>query len=76
MKKGEFKYSILSAHDREKLTCEISFNNEIIAEISQEEGELLLEIFPPQFEKWWEVSLEDFQKVLEEGKRYLKSGLK
>ncbi len=71
MIKGLFEFTIVSAYDREKLTCEITYKNEIIAEISQETDVLMLEIYSPQKEKWWEVSLLDFQQALEDGKNYL-----
>lgn len=72
MIKGLFEFTIVSAYDREKLTCEICYKNEMIAEISQETGELMIEIYP-SFDKMkcWEIPLLDFQQALEEGKKFL-----
>lgn len=71
MIKGLFEFTIVSACDREKLTCEICYKKEIIAEISQETDELMLEIYHSQKNKWWEVPLEAFQQALEDGKNFL-----
>lgn len=43
---GLFEFTIVSGYDREKLTCEISYKNEIVAEISQDTDKLLLENIP------------------------------
>ena len=75
MIKGMFEFTIVSAYDREKLTCEICYKNEIIAEITQENDELNLEIYPPQSDDCWEVPLLDFQNALEFGKEYLKGSI-
>lgn len=71
MIKGLFEFTIVSAYDREKLTFEISYKNEIMAEINQEGNELMIEIYPPQVNKWWEIPLLAFQQALEDGKNYL-----
>jgi hypothetical protein len=71
MIKGEFEFTIISAYDREKLTCEICYKKEIIAEISQETAELMIEIYPSQTEKWWTIPLVQFQQALEDAKNYL-----
>ena len=75
MLKGMFEFTIVSAYDREKLTCEICYKKEIIAEISQEKDKLMLEIYPSQSSDWWEVPLLDFQNALEYGKNYLKGSI-
>lgn len=71
MRKGSFEFTVVSAFDREKLTCEICYKNEIIAEISQDDESLTLEIYPSQINKWWNVPLLAFQQALEDGKEYL-----
>lgn len=71
MFKEEFKFVICSPVDREKLTCEIYFKNEIIAEISQESKELMIELYPTQSCKWWTVSFDDFQMALNKAKHIL-----
>ena len=57
----------------EKLICEIYYNNEIIAEISQETDELILEIYPCAISDYWEIPLHKFQMALEYAKNHLLS---
>lgn len=71
---NEFKFLICSPVDREELTCEIYYKNEICAEISQETDEFILEIYPTQTNKWWTFHLNDFQQALEYAKNHLLSG--
>lgn len=68
---NNFEYLITSSPDREKLSCEIYYKGEILAEISQETSELLLELYQPQSEKWWQIPLEDFQNSLIFAKEHL-----
>ena len=67
----DFEFLICSPCDHEKLTCEIYYKNEIIAEISQETKEFILEIYPSQKNKWWTIPLIQFQEALEFAKTYL-----
>ena len=64
-------FLITSPFDREKLICEIYYREEIIAEISQENNELILELYPPTKSEWWNVPFLQFQKTLEEAKNHL-----
>lgn len=73
MKKNDFELMITSSEDREKLTCEIYFKNELIAEISQETNELLLEIYTCPYGTWWEVPLVQFQETISAAKEHLLS---
>lgn len=70
MIKGMFEYIIVGALDREKLTCEIRYKNEVLAEINQETDELRVEIFESTT-RYWEIPLEDFQDALETGRKFL-----
>lgn len=74
MKKGLFEFIITSAHDREKLTCEICIDNELVAEITQETEVILLEIYPPRANQYWVFPLDEFKEALDFGKRYLIDG--
>lgn len=65
MAKPNFKLECISAYDRERLTCEITYHEEIIAEITQETGELRIEIYKPLSERSWTVPLIDFQTTLD-----------
>jgi hypothetical protein len=70
---NNFEFIIASPIDREKLICEIYYQNEIIAEISQETDELMIEIYPCQKNKFWELPLIQFQNALEYAKNHLLS---
>ena len=74
MIKGMFEFTVVSASEREKLTCEIYYKNELIAEISQETEQLILEIYPSQKNQWWEIPLCAFQQALEDAKKFLSDG--
>ena len=48
------------------------YKGQILGEISQEQDKLLLEIYSyPIDQKWWQISLEEFQEILELGKKHL-----
>lgn len=71
MKKGEFEYLIGSPFDREKLICEIYYNKELLAEISQEDNNLMIELYPPKSSNFWIIPLSSLQEALEFGKNHL-----
>ncbi|NGX36709.1 MAG: hypothetical protein K1000chlam1_01561 [Candidatus Anoxychlamydiales bacterium] len=72
MKKNNYELLIVSSPEREKVYCEIYYKGEILGEISQEQNKLLLEIYSyPVNQKWWQFSLEEFQEILEIGKKHL-----
>lgn len=71
MKSNDYEFLICSPIEQEKLVCEIYYKSEIIAEISQEKKELMLEIYPSQTSEWWKIPLVQFQKILEDAKIYL-----
>jgi hypothetical protein len=74
MIKGDFEFLIVSSSEREKVSCEIYYKKELMAEISQETSECLLEIYPSILKKWWTIPLIQFQEILEEAKKYLLTG--
>ena len=74
MRNNDFEFIIASPSNREKLVCEIYYKNEMIAEISQEKEEMVVEIYPSRAKKWWEIPLTQFQSALEEAKKYLVCG--
>lgn len=71
---NEFEFIIASPFDRERLVCEIYYKNEIIAEISQETEELILELYPHPTEKCWKIPYVQFQKALVHAKNHLLNG--
>lgn len=68
---NDFNFIIGSPTDREKLICEIYYKNEIIAEISQETSEMMLEIYFSQTNPYWTIPLDQFLKALEFAKNHL-----
>lgn len=72
--KNDFEFLICSPDDHEKLTCEIYYKHEIIAEISQETNEMILEIYEPTKNNWLSIPLVPFQEALELAKNHLKGG--
>ena len=72
MKINEYELIIASSPEREKVFCEIYYQGQILGEISQEEKELLLEIYSCSNNlNFWAISLEEFQKILEIAKKHL-----
>jgi hypothetical protein len=72
MKKNDYELLIASSLEREKVYCEIYYKGQILGEISQEQDKLLLELYSyPIDQKWWQISLEEFQEILELGKTHL-----
>lgn len=68
---GNYELIIFGALEMENLSCEIYYKGESIADITQETGELLLSIYPSTSEKYWNVSLIEFQEILEIAKNHL-----
>ncbi len=67
-----FRITIASLPDRENLVAEISYKNKQIAEINQETKELIIQLYAPcKEQKYWEFSLDEFQKIVEEAKQRL-----
>jgi hypothetical protein len=70
MKFREFEFLICSPFDKEKLTCEIYYKDELIADISQEE-DMKLSIYPPEKNQSWHLPLTDFQEAIIQAKMHL-----
>lgn len=68
---NDFEMLICSPSDKEKLTCEILYKDEDLAEISQETNEFILTIYAPLNNQAWSFSLNEFQEVLEAAKNHL-----
>lgn len=66
----KFKFLIVSDQEREKVFCEIYYEDEILAEISQEKEKPEIALFSHP-KKWWEFSLEEFLEVLEKAEKHL-----
>ena len=63
---------VASPPDREKLVVKIDCATEEWAEINQETGKLVLEIYPKQDNKPWVFDYEDAMKVLVLAKKRLR----
>ena len=62
---------IASPPDREKLVAEIFYDHEQWAEIHQETGSLMLELYPRRDGKPWEFSFDEALKTLRHAERRL-----
>lgn len=71
MNKERFECIIVNQDDKEKSSCEIFFDEEILAEIFQENNQLMLKIYRSQSVEWWEVPLLGLQQAMEMGKNSL-----
>jgi len=65
---NKFTITVGSFPDKNNLVADIIYKNKQVAEISQETNELLIQIYSYENQDYWEFSLEEFQKVLEEAK--------
>ena len=71
MRDGDFEYLICSSPDREKVSCEIYYKDEILADISQERDDLMLMLFSRQNKQWWEIPYVHFKNALEAAQKHL-----
>lgn len=66
-----FEVAISSPPDREYLVAEVFFGSEQFAEINQETGLLVVEIYPRRNGKPWTLSFRDVIESFEEAQREL-----
>jgi hypothetical protein len=69
---NKLRISISSPPDRENLVAEIFFETEQVAEINQESGSLMIEIYPKRSGECWLFDLDDLTEVLNVAKHKLK----
>lgn len=67
----KFRITIASLPDRECLVAEILYEGVQWAEISQETGELIIQIYLPSDKKYWEFPLEEALEAVEKAKKRL-----
>ncbi|AKT39221.1 hypothetical protein [Chondromyces crocatus] len=70
----EFRVTIASPPDREKLVAEIFFGDEQVAEIHQESDELQIEIYMHSSGKPWMLPYVDFMKAMSKARQRLVGG--
>ena len=70
----EAEVVLASPPDRKFLVAEIFFDSEQLAEINQESGELMLEIYPRRDGKPWKLTYTNLSFALEEAKTRLGVG--
>ncbi|NGX56367.1 MAG: hypothetical protein K1060chlam5_00605 [Candidatus Anoxychlamydiales bacterium] len=68
---NKFKITVGSLPDKNNLVADIIYENIQVAEISNENKELLIQIYCYKDKDYWEFSLEEFQKVIEQAKQKL-----
>ena len=71
MKSGHFEILIASPPDREKLVAEIQFQNEAVAEISQDTDTLQLELLAHRTPVAWRFNFDEFLEALQAAKMHL-----
>ncbi len=62
---------IASVRDREELVAEIWQENMLVAELSQEEGRLLIDIYPNPRGGPWSFQIDELLEVLQKAKSLL-----
>ncbi len=65
---SKFKIEITSAPDRENLVAEICFEENLIAEVNQENGEVKMELYPS---KAIAFNLAEFLEIVETARKEL-----
>ncbi len=68
---GKFEITVGSLPDKNNLVADIFYENIQVAEISNENKELLIQIYCYKDKDYWEFSLDEFQKVVEKAKQRL-----
>jgi len=68
---SQFRTTIASPPDREKLVAEVFFGSEQVAEINQETGNLRIEIYPHSSGEPWVLPYQDFLIAVSDAKRRL-----
>jgi len=68
---GKFEITVGSLPDKNNLVADIFYDNVQVAEISNENNELLIQIYFYENKDYWEFSLDEFQKVVEKAKQRL-----
>jgi len=71
MSKKRFSIRIASDSSKEKVFAEVFYDDDQLAEISQEGEEPIVILLAPSNAKYWEFSLEDLLETLQEAKKSL-----
>lgn len=71
MNKKNFSFRIANDTSKEKVFVEIFYDDDQLAEISQEEIEPRLILLPPSTEKYWEFPLKEALEAFQEAKKKL-----
>lgn len=71
MNKKRFSFRIASDTSKEKVFVEVFYDNDQLAEISQEGEEPMLILLPPSNAKYWEFPLNEALEAIEEAKKSL-----
>lgn len=72
--KGQFSYQIADVPDREELVAELLFDDEQWGEISKENGEVLLELYPQRSGEPWRFPPEEVERLINLARRDLIEG--
>jgi len=66
-----FRITVVSLPDRERLVAEVLYRGIQWAEISQETKELSIQFYPNPVQKYWEFPCEEALQILEQAKNKL-----
>jgi len=68
-----FKIRLCSDLDYEGMVVDIVYKNSTLATLNQDKGieNIEIKLYPPQLDKYWEISYKTFIEILEEAKKTL-----
>ena len=68
-----FKMTVGSDVDFDDLIADITFENQLVALLTQEDGfqNLRIRIYPPKNKEFWDFRLNEFEKVIDRAKTRL-----
>lgn len=67
-----FVIEIASVPDRDEVVAEIWYNDEMVAEMRQDNGETILEIYGKESGAPWSFKLQEWLRALDEAEKRLK----
>ncbi len=67
----KFDISIGSVPHREELVADIFYENQHFAEISEDTGKMIIEVYPDLKKDYWEFNFDEFIEALNKAKKRL-----
>ena len=66
-----FELIIASDCDRDELSCEVHYEDEVIAEVTCENNKCLIRLYPSSSKRWLELNYDTFIKAITQAKKHL-----